>query len=256
MLISAECGVIEGSVTLTDKSGDFKLFLCSVFRLYRLHFAPRTLHSFMKDAAFYLLSSTLLTFASLTSIADEAIAQPAISSCQPPQQDEYLLLVLSQTQESQEQIQRALPASSQPTVCQYLDDTVTRVAGFRSLEDVNNWARYVKDIVGLSAFVVEPAPSLVMPSTNLPAYNPEPLGDGYAVLVDYFNQPEVASQVKQLLGNDVGLVSYGQHPYLLAVYTTSQREASSTLRQLSDRGFWTMVVDSRRVTLLRSAVSF
>jgi hypothetical protein len=108
--------------------------------------------------------------------------------------------------------------------------------------------------VGLSAFVVRPAPATL--SANSPAYNPQPLGDGYAVLVDYFNQPEVAAQVKQLLGSDVGLVSYGQRPYLLAVYTTSQRKADSMLRQLSDRGFWSMVVDSRRVTLLRSVVRF
>jgi hypothetical protein len=52
------------------------------------------------------------------------------------------------------------------------------------------------------------------------------------------------------------LVSYGQRPYLLARYTTSEREANSTLRQLSDRGFWSMVVDSRRVTLLKPVVNF
>jgi hypothetical protein len=82
------------------------------------------------------------------------------------------------------------------------------------------------------------------------------LGEGYAVLVDYFNQPEIAAQVQQLLGEKVGLVSYGQRLYLLAVHTTSQREANSTLQKLSDRGFWSMLVDSRRVTLLRSIVSF
>jgi hypothetical protein len=87
-------------------------------------------------------------------------------------------------------------------------------------------------------------------------YTPQALGNGYAVLVDYLNQPEMALQVKQLLGRDVGLVSYANRPYLLAVYTSSQREANSILRKLSDRGFWSMVVDSRRVTLLRSVVSF
>jgi hypothetical protein len=74
--------------------------------------------------------------------------------------------------------------------------------------------------------------------------------------VDYFNQPEVAAQVQKIVGDNVGLVSFGQRPYLLAVYTTNQRKANSTLRELSDRGFWSMVVDSRRVTLLRSRVSF
>jgi len=201
-----------------------------------------------------VLGSVLLAIAGLMSVAGCAIAQQAASPCQPPQADEYLLFVLSQTRESQEHLQRTLPPNTQTTFCRYLEDKVTRIAGFTSLEDANSWARYVKEIVGLSAFVVRPAPATL--SANSPAYNPQPLGDGYAVLVDYFNQPEVAAQVKQLLGSDVGLVSYGQRPYLLAVYTTSQRKANSMLRQLSDRGFWSMVVDSRRVTLLRSVVRF
>ncbi len=196
----------------------------------------------------------MLALVGLMSVTESGAAQQTVSPCQPPQAEEYLLFVLSQTKESQEQIQRTLPANTQATVCQYLDDTVTRVGGFRRIEDANSWARYVQEIVGLSAFVVRPARAAV--STNSLAYNPQPLGEGYAVLVDYFNQPEVAAQVKQLLGNDIGLASYGQRPYLLAAYTTSQRQANSLLRKLSDRGFWSMVVDSRRVTLLSPVVSF
>ncbi len=188
------------------------------------------------------------------SVPDFAIAQQTVSSCQPPQPDEYLLLVLATTWENQEQIQRTLPPNTQSTICRYFEDTVIRIGGFSRLEDASSWARYVQEIVGLSAFVVRP--TRAASSSSSPAYNPQPLGEGYAVLVDYFNQPEVAAQVKQLLGSDVGLVSYGQRPYLLAAYTTSQRQANSTLRKLSDRGFWSMVVDSRRVTLLSPVVSF
>ena len=74
-------------------------------------------------------------------------------------------------------------------------------------------------------------------------------------MVDYFSKPELATQVRQLVGKDIGLVSYRQRPYLLAVHTTDQRLANSTLQTLTDRGFWAMVVDSRRVTLLRQAIS-
>jgi hypothetical protein len=73
-------------------------------------------------------------------------------------------------------------------------------------------------------------------------------------LVDYFEQPEIATQVRQILSQDVGLVSYGQRPYLLAGYTTSQTTANATLQTLSDRGFWVMLVDSRRVVLLKPTV--
>lgn len=208
----------------------------------------------MKKAIFPLLSSVLFGLSSLVSIAKVSWAESAVPPCQPPQSDEYLLFILSRTPESQKQIQRTLPADTPYTFCQYLDNTVTRIAGFRRIEDAEAWGRYVQEIVGLSAFVVRPKST--QPSSNSLAYNPQTLGEGYAVLVDYFNQPEVAAQVRQLLGRDVGLVSYGQRPYLLAIHTTSQRKANSTLRQLSDRGFWSMVVDSRRVTLLKPSVSF
>jgi hypothetical protein len=198
------------------------------------------------------LGAVLLALTSVIGVANSTFAQQAVSPCQPPQLDEYLLLVLSETRESQEQIRRTLPPNTPTTVCQYFEDTVIRIAGFSNVEDAQDWARYVKEIVGLSAFVVQPGAKA--PSTNALTYNPQPLGDGYAVLIDYFNQPEVAFEVKQLLGKNVGLVTYARRPYLLAVYTTSQREANSILRKLSDRGFWSMVVDSRRVTLLRTIV--
>lgn len=209
----------------------------------------------MKQIVFSLVSSALLGFINLTSIATKAIAQSATSPCQPPQLNEYLLFVESKTRESQEQMQRTLPANTQLTRCRYLDETVIRIAGFRRMEDAQSWALYVQDIVGLPAYVIRPSSTRVS-TNNLPptAYNPKPLGEGYAVLVDYFNKPEIAAQVQQSLGGDVGLVSYGQRPYLLAIYTNSQRRASSTLRKLSDRGFSSMVVDSRRVTLLRQRV--
>lgn len=200
-----------------------------------------------------LVSSALLGLISLTSIITKATAQ-SISPCQPPQSQEYVLFVLNKAGENQEQMRRALPANTQLSRCRYFNDTVTRIAGFRRIEDAQSWALYVQDIVGLSAFVVKPATARVTSNSPSLAYNPKPLGDGYAVLVDYFNQPEVAAQIKQIVGNDVGLVSYGQRPYLLAVYTNSQRKASSILRELSDRGFSSLVVDSRRVTLLRQRV--
>ena len=200
-----------------------------------------------------LVSSALLGLLSLTSITTKATAQ-SISPCQPPQSQEYLLFVLNKAGENQEQMRRALPANTQLTRCRYFNDTVTRIAGFRRIEDAESWALYVQDIVGLSTFVVRPSTARVTSNSPSLAYNPKPLGEGYAVLVDYFNKPEIAAQIKQIVGNDVGLVSYGQRPYLLAVYTNSQRKASSILRELSDRGFSSMVVDSRRVTLLRQRV--
>ncbi|MFB8789000.1 MAG: hypothetical protein U7123_09175 [Potamolinea sp.] len=223
----------------------------------------------MKNAPFSLLGSILIALASLSGVIDYTIAQETASACQSPKDDEYLLLVMGKTRANQEELQPILPQNIQITVCRYLESTVMRVAGFKNLEDAKNSARSLKEKFGLSAFLVQPAqsspsttssfliqPAQSPPSTTSSSYNPQPLGNGYAVLVDYFNQPEIAAQLKQLLGNDVGLVSYAQRPYLLALYTTDPSKANLTLRQLSDSGFWSMIVDSRRVTLLKSVVSF
>lgn len=208
-----------------------------------------------------------------------------LTLCQPPQPNEILLLVVTRTQESRNQITQLLPPSTTVMTCRYLNDTVTRVGGFRTVDRANAWARYLTESTGLAAYVARPAeappaaepepqatPSPVPTATSQPkapnqsgatsgvpasqsAYAPKPLGSGYAVLVDYFDKPEVAAQVQQALGKDVGLAAYGQQPFLLATYTTDPTAASAVLQSLSDRGFWASLVDSRRVILLRQAIA-
>ncbi|MGK7926013.1 MAG: hypothetical protein AB4290_12345, partial [Spirulina sp.] len=74
------------------------------------------------------------------------------------------------------------------------------------------------------------------------------------VIIDYFNNPEVATRVQKLLGRDIGLVSYFSRPYLLAGQTRDQQQATLLLRQLSDRGFSALIVNSRQAILLTSKV--
>lgn len=224
---------------------------------------------------------------------------PSVANCQPPSPGEYLLLVVSKTPEAQAQVKRSLPPNAPAVVCSYLNDIVTRVSGFTSLDTANAWAKYLTESASLPTFVARPpepvatipspvptVPAPIVPSLSAtgqpsplsvtspppvssptasvpppmamggnPSYKPQPLGPGYAVLVDYFNQPELASQVQGALGRTVGLVAYGQRPYLLAAYTADQAAANSTLQTLSGRGFWAIVVDSRRVVLLRSMIA-
>lgn len=100
----------------------------------------------------------------------------------------------------------------------------------------------------------QPLPQIAVTSPRR-GYNPQPLEEGYAVLVDYFNQPQVARQVQRATNRTVGLVSYGQRPYLLVGYSRDETEANALLQRLSNEGFWTMVVDSQRVMLLMPQVS-
>ncbi|MBD2387909.1 hypothetical protein [Cylindrospermum sp. FACHB-282] len=210
---------------------------------------------------FPTLPSTLaLAIAPLIGGISPVFAQQAIPSCQPPTPGEYVLLVVSPTADNQKQLRSALPPELKPINCKYLNETVTRIGGFKKIDDANRWARYVNNIVGLSAIITTKptAPvTAIAPTTTSQtiSYRPQALGEGYAVLVDYFNRPELANTVQQVVEGNVGFASYGQRPYLLAVYTTNQKEAYNTLQKLNERGFFALLVDSRKVMLLRSTVS-
>ena len=205
----------------------------------------------------------LLAFAPLISKINPVIAQQNLFNCQQPNVGEYLLLVLSPTPENQKQLRTALPTEQKTVVCKYTNQIVTRVGGFTNIDDANRWARYIQNIVGLSATITtratEPADRQVpqtIPNIQTPkiTYNPKILGEGYAILVDYFNRPEMVSSLRNAVGGDVGFVSYGQRPYVLAVYTTNQKEAYNTLKKLSETGFVAILADGQKVVLLRSIV--
>ncbi|BAZ88309.1 hypothetical protein [Dolichospermum compactum] len=203
-----------------------------------------------------LPSVLLLSVVPLISNINPGIAQQNLTNCQPPNPGEYLLLVVSPTTENQKQLRSALPTELKTVICKYNNQTVTRIGGFKNIDDANRWARYIQNIVGLSAIITTlPIPQTTpkVPNSKI-TYNPKILGEGYAILVDYFNRPEMVSSLQKAVGGDVGFVSYGQRPYLLAVYTTNQKEAYNTLKKLSESGFVAILADGRKVVLLRSIV--
>lgn len=218
-----------------------------------------------------LVSGLVLAIVGFSGGINSAKAQQQnLPVCQPPNSGEYLLLVVSPTADNQKQLRHALPSNIKTTTCRYLKDTVTRIGGFTKIDEANSWAKYINNIAGLSAIITTRPRDVAQTQTQIStqtqtqiqtqtqaqrvSYKPERLGGGFAVLVDYYNRPEVANQVRDVVGGDVGFVSYGQRPYLLAIYTTNQKEAYSTLEKLSEQGFFALLVDSRKVMLLRSTV--
>lgn len=87
------------------------------------------------------------------------------------------------------------------------------------------------------------------------AYAPQLLGEGYAVLVDYNDDPAVAQQLQQTLNMPVGLAVYGQEPFLLAVQSPDPQAAAQVLQTLSGDRFGAFIVDSSEVVLLSSGVA-
>jgi hypothetical protein len=246
------------------------------------------MHNKFVRASKYILGSALLATAGLSGDIDAAVAQSSYPNCQPPNPGEYVVLVVSKTPQTQELVRQTLPRNTSTTLCQHSDNVVTRIGGFTAAQAARDWMQYLNDIVGLQASVIEPpvvveataVPSAgenvptrtqatgetqtvvsqatgetqTVVSEKLPAYNPQQLGTGYAVLVDYFNRPEIAQQVQQMVGKEVGLVSFGQRPYLLVLHTTNESNATNTFQMLNQRGFVALVVDGQKVTLLRSQV--
>ncbi|MGB6298543.1 MAG: hypothetical protein WBF90_20510 [Rivularia sp. (in: cyanobacteria)] len=208
---------------------------------------------------FKIPTALILSTAGLLCGINSVSAQRNIPTCQSPRTGEYLLLVVSPTSDNQTQLKRILPTKIRTDTCKYLDDTVTRIGGFKKIDDANRWARYIKDSAGLSAIITTrptgtPTPSQAGTQANTVSYKPRRLGDGYAVLVDYYNRPQLASEVRKAVKGDVGFVAYGRRPYLLATYTSDQKQAYQTLEELSKRGFFAIIVDSQKVMLLRSVV--
>ena len=195
-----------------------------------------------------LINSFAIAVSSLTIFPHHAKAQ---NLCVPPQVGEYLLLIVTDTPAQQDRARRSLPQDVNSSLCRYLNNIVTRVGGFPNPQAANDAAKYFQERVGLQAYVVQGA---VSGSNAPPRFEPQPLGAGYAVLVDFLNQPQLATQLQQTLGRKLDVVTYGDRSYLLAAYTgTDQAAAISTMRSLSDRGFVAILVDSRRVIVVRPA---
>lgn len=179
-----------------------------------------------------------------------AIAQTAYPPCEPPTASEYLLMVRRPDSEAEVQLYEALPETVGAAVCDYLGEPVVRLSGFPTLAIAEAWSEFLRDRLGQSAFIVGPSPAGAA-ATAGGGFAPRPLGLGYAVLVDYFNRPQLADTLREATGDRVGVAAYGQRPYLLAGFEADAAAANRLLRQLSDRGFSSLLVDGRQVMLLR-----
>lgn len=202
--------------------------------------------------------------------------------CPPPAANEYLLLVRGETAEDRTRIQDLLPSSSTVLVCNYLDDTVVRGGGFTDLETANAWAQYMTEVEQLQAFVARPAVTPVATTAPQPAANPVPaaetttaanppaatstsnpppnfdprsLGQGYTVLVDYLNQPEIAEAIQAQVGQSVGVAVYRQRPYLLIAHSPNIQGAATTLEVLAERNISSFIVNGQEVVMLAPAIA-
>jgi hypothetical protein len=189
--------------------------------------------------------------------------------CQPPPSGDYLLLVDSATSADQKQVSDLLPPTLETNICRYQQSTVTRIGSFPNQPIANAWADYISKTLGLESLVVEAGNMTAgqtqqgFTPTNRSRQNTNSAADAsptnknnttYAVLVDFFNRPEIAQQLQEILGKDIGLVAYAQKHYLLVATTDRLEAANETMQQLSDRGFWATIVDNRRITVLTESV--
>jgi hypothetical protein len=213
-------------------------------------------------------------------------ASAQLANCQAPRSNEFILLVVTRTPEAQSRVRSVISRDADLSVCNYFGETVTRIGGYQDADTANSWVNYLNDTLRLQSFVAVPSGGQVAalpqgspqsqiapqeidvrgdlpPERNLEppremlaavGFNPQPLGEGFAVIVNHYNRPEVAAQMQQVLNRNIGLVSFEQRPFLLAVHTSDRTIADQIMQALNDRGFTAMLVSSRRLTLLAPAV--
>jgi hypothetical protein len=104
----------------------------------------------------------------------------------------------------------------------------------------------------------EPASSSSAAGSGTPngtsAYQPRRLESGYAVLVSYGSQPEIAATVSQIV-RPVGLAVYREQAYLLADYTSDAASAAEVLQRLSDAQLSAILVDAQQVVRISVEVA-
>ncbi|MDJ1184000.1 hypothetical protein [Roseofilum casamattae] len=172
--------------------------------------------------------------------------------CSPPNSGEFTLMVQTPNLNSQQFLFRILPDNRTAQVCQYRGEIVTHIRNFRNRQTAQSWSQYILESTGLTAFIVNPpvSTSVVQVPTAPVRESKDSIGTGFAILVNYQNNPEIATRVQSLIGTPVGWASFEGNPYLLASQTSNPQEATATLMSLRDRGFSVILVDARQVRLL------
>jgi hypothetical protein len=213
--------------------------------------------------------SAALVSSLVASLATPAAAQSRLPACPPPTAQEFLVLVRGETEADRSKIATILPETNTVLVCQYLDETLVRAGGFTSLETANAWASYMTTVEGFESFVSRPTNSQVaaQPASPPPAspppassatastsYQPSRLAPGYAVLVSYGSQLEIANTVGQIV-RPVGLAVYRQQAYLLADYSSDEATAMATLQRLNNAQLTAILVDAEQVVRLSAEVA-
>lgn len=224
--------------------------------------------------------ASVLCAASTWAIAEAAfsprVSAQSLAACPAAVADEYLLLVNNPSPEEQNRLAQVLPTGATVVQCDYQGTTVVQVGNFADAELARSWAEYLSTVEGFQTAVAPPAGDSPIPEatpvvdpaipdespsetpsndpTNPPTYQPTLLEPGYAVLVRYFNRPELAAQLETQLNASVGLAVYEQQPYLLAFYSPNAAAAGQVLQDLSQQ-FSAVMIDSRQVVVLSPAVS-
>ena len=236
-----------------------------------------------------LISSMAVGAIAVLSMPQGSFAQSTLPACEPPAAAEFLVLVFTDSEAKQNdvrlQVGKSLPKNHDLMVCEYGGNVLSRVGDFDSLTSATKWAEYVGTATSLPLMVITPvggemprtsvinpptipastttlAPDLVvetMPElaamTEPPAFQPKALSGGYGILVDYGANPAIATQLKTVLGKDVGLVVYASRGYLLAEQTPDADRVLALLNLLNQNNLTAIAVPAEQLMLLRATVT-
>lgn len=165
-----------------------------------------------------------------------------------------MLFVRTPDPSSQQLLNYLLPSNQTAQVCQYNNEIVTQIRNLANGQVSQRWSQYINENTGLQVVIITPPTGqIVAPTPVNRGVNPAhltSLGSGFAVLVNANNEPDTPMQLQMLLRTAIPWVRFQGNPYLLALQSESQEEATATLTSLIDRGFLAILVDARTVEQL------
>lgn len=174
--------------------------------------------------------------------------------CSPPNPGEYMLFVRTPDPSSQQLLNYLLPSNQTAQVCQYNNEIVIQIRNLANAQVSQRWSQYIHENTGLEVAIITPPSNQIVPSPPVNSgFNSDILpylDSGFAVLVNATNQPDIPMRLQMLLRTAIPWVTFQGNPYLLALQSESQEEATATLKSLSDRGFLAILVDARTVQQL------
>ncbi|NJN76688.1 MAG: hypothetical protein HC796_11595 [Synechococcaceae cyanobacterium RL_1_2] len=179
--------------------------------------------------------------------------------CTRPLTSQIVLYVNTPTFTERNWVRGHFPVNVQGNISDCLSgqgSNFTKILGFISRDQALQWQGYFNQNLRTPTYLF---PETVVQTPPTPAapreFKPRRVAwQGYSVLVDYQNNPNLVEGLRAYSSQPIALTSFVGRPYLLVGQHKDTDTAIAMAQQLSSNGYWVFIVKSVDVTLLSDTV--